>query len=175
MQFYNHVYFNFRSTSELPQTEATTSKAFEASSSSKASKDLMESEVKGVKQPIYLSLPHESTPTGAPPTPPPSSISSQSPVRTLSTDEFIEGGRRPVYAPRPNDKKLLKCSQCPYTTSDENIMEIHKIANSHQSTSRKRKPSVELPCKFAIIYLLNFEDPHLRQKRNSHLPLYGMK
>ena len=155
MQFHNHVYFNFRSTSELPQTEATTSKAFQASSSSKASKDLMESEVKGVKQPIYLSLPHESTPTGAPPTPPPSSISSQSPVRTLSTAEFIEGGRRPVYAPRPNDKKLLKCSQCPYTTSDENMMEIHKIAHPHQTISRKRKPSVELPRKFAVICILN--------------------
>ena len=162
MQFHNHVYFNFRSTSELPQTEATTSKAFGATSSSKASEDSTEREVKGVKQPIYLSLPHESTPTGAPPTPPPSSISSQSPVRTLSTDEFIEGGRRPVYAPHPNDKKLLKCSQCPYTASDENMMEIHKIAHSHQSTSRKRKPSVELPCKFAVIYILIFKDLSMR-------------
>ena len=163
MQFHNHVYPNIRSTSDISQNEPTSLEALGASSSSRAfegSKDTGVIAAKGVHQPFCLPSPRETLEcslTGAPPTPPPSSISSQSPVRTLSTEESFQGPRQPVYMPRLNDKKLFKCSKCPYTAMDEDLMDIHQIANSHQSTNRKRKASAEIPCKFFAISISNFE------------------
>ena len=59
---------------------------------------------------ICLPGPYKSSvcsPPGAPPTPPPSCSSAQSPVRSMSIDEKIEGTKKPVYLPHSNGRKRM--------------------------------------------------------------------